>query len=293
MKVKVSHIGSIAQGLLTHAQAGSVMGASSRGAFLRLAFSWIVFLSAEAQRGPLTLNCARQATSLDELAIGEKAEITPVKIIFPTSGVVVDTSQAVLWQSPDLPSPLLSPGERTAKLRLVAELVHDRQPASLLAGLLPVVAGFAQQTPTPQHALIPQIEALQCALTEGQLTGIVASLAGFFGLGSGLTPSGDDLVLGFLLALRRWGAVLAPEIQVEVLNRQLLPMAYQQTTTLSANLLECASLGQADERLLLALDGIMTTHPDPPSCAAALAAWGNTSGHDALVGMALIVHTPH
>ncbi len=78
-------------------------------------------------------------------------------------------------------------------------------------------------------------------------------------------------------------------MEVEELTRHLLPLAYQKTTTLSANLIECASLGQADERLLLALDGIMTANPDPPTCAAALAAWGNTSGHDALVGMALCI----
>ncbi len=96
-------------------------------------------------------------------------------------------------------------------------------------------------------------------------------------------------MLGFLLALQRWGYALASELEVEELTRQLLPLAYQKTTTLSANLIECASLGQADERLLLALDGIMTPNPDPPTCAAALAAWGNTSGHDALVGMALCI----
>ena len=39
--------------------------------------------------------------------------------------------------------------------------------------------------------------------------------------------------------------------------------------------------------LLLALDGIMTGNASASACAAALAAWGNTSGQDALVGMAI------
>lgn len=287
MKIQGSHIGSIAQGLLTHEQAASVIGVTSRGVFLHLASSWVVFLSGEAQRGPLTLNCTGQVDLLKSITHGEKAEISPGKIILPTIGMLLDTSQAFPWQAPALPTALLTPDERLAKLRLVAGLAHVRQPA------IPVVTGFAQPASAPIHALTPQIQGLQGALAEQKRTGIVSSLAGFFGLGSGLTPSGDDLLMGFLLALQRWGHVLAPELEVEELTRHLLPLAYQKTTTLSANLIECASLGQADERLLLALDGIMTTNPDPPTCAAALAAWGNTSGHDALVGMALALQAPH
>lgn len=293
MKIKVTHIGSIALGLLTHEQAASVIGVTSRGVFLHLASKWVIYLSNEAQRGPLTLNCIGKGELLISITHGERAEISQGKINFPANGMVIDTRQAIPWQASALPNALLTPDERLEKLKLVAGLVHDRQPASLLAGLLPVVTGITRPTSAPLHALTPQIEGMQSALAQYQLTAIVSSLTGFFGLGSGLTPSGDDLVLGFLLALQRWGHALASEPEFVELTRQLLPLAYQKTTTLSANLIECASLGQADERLLLALDGIMTANPDPPTCAAALAAWGNTSGHDALVGMALVLQAPH
>lgn len=289
MKIKITHIGSIALSLLTHEQAASVIGVTSRGVFLHLASRWVIYLSNEAQRGPLTLNCTGQGDLFKQFTYGEQAEISPGKINFPADGMVIETRQAIPWQAPALPSALLTPDERLEKLKLVAGLVHDRQPASLLAGLLPVVTGITRPTSAPLHALTPQIAGLRSALAQRQLTAIVSGLAGFFGLGSGLTPSGDDLVLGFVLALQRWGHALAPELEFVELTRHLLPLAYQKTTTLSANLLECTSLGQADERLLLALDGIMTANPDPPTCAAALAAWGNTSGHDALVGMALYI----
>jgi hypothetical protein len=108
-------------------------------------------------------------------------------------------------------------------------------------------------------------------------------------LGSGLTPSGDDLVAGCILALARWGSWLFPGLPVAAHAPQLLPLAYQTTTTLSANLIECACQGQADERLLLALDGILCAASPPSACAAALSAWGNTSGRDALTGMALVI----
>jgi hypothetical protein len=58
---------------------------------------------------------------------------------------------------------------------------------------------------------------------------------------------------------------------------------------LSANLIECAAQGQANERLILSLDGMITGVPDAERCAGLLAGWGNTSGLDALVGMGVVI----
>jgi hypothetical protein len=69
----------------------------------------------------------------------------------------------------------------------------------------------------------------------------------------------------------------------------LLPTAYQKTTTLSANLIDCAGNGQADERLLLAVDGMITGEPGPDACLEALINWGSSSDRDALVGMGLVL----
>jgi hypothetical protein len=60
------------------------------------------------------------------------------------------------------------------------------------------------------------------------------------------------------------------------------------TTTVSANLIDCAARGQADERLIRALDGIETGELSALECAHALGSWGNTSGLDALIGMGLV-----
>jgi hypothetical protein len=57
------------------------------------------------------------------------------------------------------------------------------------------------------------------------------------------------------------------------------------TATLSANLIECASLGQADERLTGALDGLLSGAVDPDRIAASLAGWGSSSGAGVLAGM--------
>ena len=61
--------------------------------------------------------------------------------------------------------------------------------------------------------------------------------------------------------------------------------AYQQTTTISANLIECATIGEADQRLIAALDCLMTQEPCTVEIIGDLLNWGHTSGVDTLLGM--------
>ena len=73
------------------------------------------------------------------------------------------------------------------------------------------------------------------------------------------------------------------------LNQRVIEAAYQRTTTISANLIECAADGQADERLMKVVDGIVTGTPSIDECVNCILDWGNSSGIDALAGMAVAV----
>ena len=103
------------------------------------------------------------------------------------------------------------------------------------------------------------------------------------GRGSGLTPSGDDCVLGLLLMLNRWQL----DSDWHNLNQAVINTAYHKTTTISANLIECATAGQADERLLNVVDGIAVSSTSIDDCVECVLSWGNSSGIDALVGMVM------
>jgi hypothetical protein len=119
---------------------------------------------------------------------------------------------------------------------------------------------------------------------------MVSGFRRVMGLGSGLTPSGDDLIAGFLLAASRYKEVVFPNLNRPSFYASILEIAYQKTSLLSANLIECASQGQADERLVHALDGIMAGSIDPATSAQYLLGWGNSSGGDAFLGMALAAY---
>ncbi len=150
--------------------------------------------------------------------------------------------------------------------------------------------GF-QADSNSSDSLIFDLTQLRHALNAGHVARILSALKPFLGKGSGLTPSGDDLVMGLLLSLNRWGILLRPDLDVQALNQAILLLAYQRTTRLAANLIECATLGQANEHILIPLDGILTGEPDIPTCVSLLLDWGNSSGCDAFVGMSLAILT--
>jgi hypothetical protein len=288
-EIVIRELGVIARQHLSQGQEAVVLGMTSRGAFIRLDSGWVFFLSREAFRGPLTLNVEGEASGLQRLEDGMPARVVDAGLVFPLAEILVDVSQAEVWQAPLPPRVFLPALQRTEFLLNVARQALARQLGSQISAALPILLGI-ESAPGEENSSLPYLRRIQALLADRQVAAIVAELEALLGLGSGLTPSGDDLVAGLLLTLRRWGHILAPGLDAQSIGEALLPTAYRKTTTLAANLIECAMQGQANERLILALDGMMTGQPDSQTCAHYLASWGNTSGLDALVGMALILN---
>ncbi len=339
--MNIQVIGSVAKEMLGQAQSATVLGSSRRGVFLSLDCGWVVFLSHEAQHGPLTLNLGdstdlearplkgitaldlvptlRVGTSSQRSALGPGAvqrgaskESDNAERCHKESGawkaltsspkflnlgeagksLLFEMDHALVWHAPPRPPRALPAGQRQGVLARAIEQAMTIRQTDGLAALQAVLAGRgngAAQCNTHSAAagiFYPHLARI-AAQPANRLDPL--SLEALLGLGSGLTPSGDDIVLGLLLALNRWGDVLAPGLERPAFNRAVLALAYARTTTLSANLIECASRGQADERLVTALDGLVTGVPGAESAAALLAGWGSSSGLDALCGMACIL----
>jgi Protein of unknown function (DUF2877) len=120
------------------------------------------------------------------------------------------------------------------------------------------------------------VDRLAEGLRSGDSGGAVSALVG---RGTGLTPSGDDLVAGTLAALRALGAPAADELGEAV--RALAPGA---TTRLSAALLQAADVGGLVPEaggVLRALAG----GSDVEAAAARLVALGHNSGWHLSAGL--------
>jgi hypothetical protein len=227
------------------------------------------------------------------LAAGEPAMITDKGVVFPAHDLEVLAHDALVWQAPAPPRGQLSGGRIRARLRETIEQIFAAEADPRLApDLLLELRRLMARVPIANEAggpFLSILKRLSRALRDAQPQAVGAALQECLGRGPGLTPSGDDLTLGFLLALRRWGDDLGLGVEIEAVRAGVLAAAERQTTLLAANLMACAADGQADERLVTALDGIVAGDPDPAVCVAYLRSWGSSSGVDALAGMASVL----
>jgi hypothetical protein len=108
------------------------------------------------------------------------------------------------------------------------------------------------------------------------------------GLGPGLTPSGDDVLAGLLVALRALGASVQHGDTAlwlaDWLGAAVTADADTRTTTLAATLLHCAAEGQASAEATAVLRGVAGLDPLGPAVRRLLAA-GHTSGADLAFGL--------
>ena len=167
-----------------------------------------------------------------------------------------------------------------------------RVPADAVMHLVQFSESLAGQDPFDQK--------LGAALRSFSDGGDPRELASLVGLGAGLTPSGDDALVGALAAL---DADFASAAQTLALLRQALVEALPvpleaRTTRLSAQMLRAAADGLYAEPVLALLDALARedTSPAPVERAAEeLSRLGHRSGRDTLLGIvaALSRAIPH
>jgi Protein of unknown function (DUF2877) len=135
----------------------------------------------------------------------------------------------------------------------------------------------------------PAPAALAARCAAGDLAGAVEAAEGLVGLGPGLTPSGDDVLAGMLLALRLLGGALRGGTRAvwlaDWLGAAVTSDASDRTTSVSATLLHCAARGQAAAEVAAVLRAFAGQEPAARAATRLLAA-GHTSGADLAWGLA-------
>ena len=253
--VLVTCAGAAAYALLGGTGPGTVLGITSRGWFLRVFDHRIIFLSRETYRSPITINLSGLPDTVSGIEPGSAVQIHEGWITFPNTNLELSVRAAPRWEAAPAPDRLPDAGEVTGRLTQVAQLVFAAKGPAGLTGLLPYLVSLKDEG-TDAFAVLPALGLCKAGLQDSRFTGLESGLEAFYGLGSGLTPSGDDLILGMVLALNRCRAWIPDEAGLTRVNEQVVRAAREKTTSLSANLIECATLGQADERLIAALDEI-------------------------------------
>ena len=289
------YIGSVAMEALCAERTATLFSVTSQGIFLLFHNQRMIFLSFENYRGPLTVTLPGGKPFLSNLSPEETISIFQQGIRFLDSGVRISTSKAKVWNPPLPGDNPIQPEDRTKLIHPLAIDVHQRKPEAGMRNLLPYLVGFNQEDLSlddPFKELRIKMDRIGNQLAPRDWHGLGETLISLLGMGSGLTPSGDDFILGILLILNRWGFVFFPGHDLSTLNKNVVAAAYRGTTTLSANLIECATLGLADERLIQAVDYLVVGNSQQSAISAGLLSWGNSSGVDALAGMiAAFIHS--
>ncbi|TDC03215.1 DUF2877 domain-containing protein [Nonomuraea longispora] len=222
--------------------------------------SVIALITGEAIRLP---NSVLLAGPLPRVTVGDDASVGDRSIELGPLSLTVRR-----WWDP---APPLGPVDLTSLAYAAARLIDPPEPGLTGNAAVGMLAGG-------------------CA--EGRLLRTVTAAEQLMGLGPGLTPSGDDVLAGLLVTLRRLGAAAGVERAVWLagwLGATVTFDARSRTTPLSATLLHCAAAGAASPEVTGVLRGLAGTQPLEPALRR-LHRLGHTSGSDLAQGVAIGVH---
>ena len=195
-------------------------------------------------------------------------------------------ADALVWDGQVPAQPGLTPSVLADRAHELAAWLCRHTPGRGLTPLLPALEhgpmGLSATSAAAYASLAPLWAERQVFAVPTLLT-LVKALVG---LGEGLTPSGDDCLVGLLAVLHVTGFL--PCRAASPVQAQFRACVRLGTSQLSGEFLRCAFEGHFAEPLVMLVRALCAPATDAwPAYAATLATVGHSSGVDAMVGIAL------
>lgn len=220
------------------------------------------------------------------IAPGLAVVLTRNEIRVPSIGLVVSLAGASGW------SPRLTPLDlgaadrwrtRTAIVRSMAAAASRRRPGARdgIGGHLE--AGDDATVGRLSRAAIERLDLLCAALRESDIAAATNAAVALVGLGPGLTPSGDDALVGLSAAFAALGKWKTPEA---TFVESAAIVAATRTTLVGATFLRHAAAGEFSLGLHSLVDALLGADPSgAPGAIERTVGFGATSGVDTLTGL--------
>lgn len=191
---------------------------------------------------------------------------------------VLDLRQVPIW-TPDLPPRPIQ-----------AEVARQRLTQLVRAHQIPVTHASSAMTSTLAHDVAALRDILTAvaettAVSAADLDSVIGRL---IGAGEGLTPTGDDVLVGLLAALYRGGEMPLAAAVYSPVGEAVLRHTHR-TTDISAHYLRLATRGSFGEPLTNLVDAVIggASVDDVHARTSDVLSVGASSGADALVGVLL------
>lgn len=279
MQIRACSISRPVRDALEAAADGRVVAVFDRSCILQIGRDRLAALVApEVDNGPLNIVLERAPGTWLNLQVGMPVFLAGDLLHFGDLEVLL--SRAVIWEPcPDWERLRANGGALLGRLGPLATRMTDLAPGDSLLALVYRPSPADGSTAGILRARVLAAAEAMWAGWRGDEAQLRAGAAQLAGLGGGLTPAGDDWLLGAMLYA--WLAHPDPRRYGEV----VLEACSSRTTLLSAAFLRSAAAGECSapwHRLLAAL----ASGPDEQlGCAVReVIAWGHTSGADALAG---------
>jgi len=266
-------ISSTVAGRLTRVARGQVAAAFARSCYLDLDGRVVALVAPELLNGPLNIVLdAVPRAAFAQLAAGQPVRASRSQVAI--ADILTVTLEGARPWSPGLPR--LRRAE-ARELRAALDVVK----AVLASAPAESVAHAASRTARAAEGM----DALYSGVRRGDAAMLAHAARCLCGLGPGLTPSGDDVLAGLLVALALLQPPYAPEAR-----ETILAAARDRTTRVSLAYLEAAARGEAGEAWHLLVEQLDRRGDHPRAVAPAaqrVMAAGETSGADMLTGFVL------
>jgi len=287
----VSSVGAVAKQLLNSVHTGQVLVVFERSFYVETSSGIFCVGLPEIGRGPLNALLATQSKGLPfEVMSGEQVRILKHRISF-SGNHLLDATKAYIYHhatQASAPNSQLLENNRNALKDL------NGMPVDGFYWLLDCPTVCRKKESSLQRALRESTATSLARLNQWLRSGFIGSdkneniteALGLVGAGPGLTPAGDDLLAGVMIALVR--------LQRADLSRRIwqavVPSLPSLTNTISAAHMEQAAVGLCSEFLNDLIDSIFRAEKlEVATLGNTLNRMGCTSGWDTLAGAVLVI----
>lgn len=284
--VQIREAGAFIAPLLQTNQDGKVIGITSKGVFL-LFSQKVVFLTSEDHDNPFMLHLDDLAQFPQGLTLNSFVQLKDRQLQVGEMSYDLTAVTRIVPEHLPQAKTIMGKGRMNSQLISIFQLLKSSGHQDSFIYIADALLNKVIPADRAKQDLWAAVQQLRLGVHKRDLKTCMEALRPLLGSGKGLTPSGDDLVAGYLLILN--SVTHQPrkvDEFVNQLNSTVLDLARSRTTWISVNIIEAATLRLVDERIGLAARVLLgLCKMDPVTVARKLESFGNSSGVDTFTGM--------